>query len=81
MDLGRDVCKPKKPLCEICPISYQCEAYSINATHLYPIPKQKNKKLPHYIIGVGVIWNNNKILITCSCKLKDLQFHDQLHHN
>ena len=64
MDLGRDVCKPKKPLCEICPISYQCEAYSINATHLYPIPKQKNKKLPHYIIGVGVIWNNNKILIT-----------------
>tara|TARA_B100000700_G_C14714349_1_gene700655 strand:- start:63 stop:803 length:741 start_codon:yes stop_codon:yes gene_type:complete len=64
MDLGRDICKPKKPLCTICPIADQCQAYSIKAIDSYPVIKQKNTKLPHYVIGVGVIWHKNKMLIT-----------------
>ena len=27
MDLGREICKPKKPICNECPIINQCQAY------------------------------------------------------
>tara|TARA_B000000475_G_scaffold200083_1_gene162662 strand:+ start:232 stop:1293 length:1062 start_codon:yes stop_codon:yes gene_type:complete len=64
MDLGRDICKPKKPLCEICPISSFCMAYIKNQISKYPAIQKKTNKFPHYTIGVGVIWNKNKILIT-----------------
>jgi A/G-specific adenine glycosylase len=64
MDLGRDVCKPRNPLCECCPISSICKSYIMEETQNYPVIKKKKSKLPHYIIGVGIIWHNNKILIT-----------------
>ncbi len=64
MDLGRSICKPRKPLCKSCPISSACKSYLNNNTHKYPILKKKKNKLPHYEIGVGIIWHNNKVLIT-----------------
>ena len=64
MDLGREICKPKKPLCHICPISFKCKAYQSNQIDKYPIKSSIKIKLPHYKIGVGVIWRDNKILIT-----------------
>jgi len=64
MDLGREVCKAKKPLCESCPISSICRAYLMGKTKNYPVMNKKKSKPPHYTIGVGVIWRNNKILIT-----------------
>ena len=35
MDLGRSTCVPKKPKCEICPISNFCQAYKTNKTNLF----------------------------------------------
>ena len=64
MDLGRDVCKPKNPLCSICPIASFCMAYIKNQIEKYPAAKKQTKRLPHYTIGVGIIWNKDKILIT-----------------
>ena len=63
MDLGRNICKPKTPLCSNCPITKYCQAYQNNNIHNYPI-RNKPKKIPHYYISVGVIWKNEKILIT-----------------
>ena len=64
MDLGRTICQPRAPKCINCPISIFCLSFKNKTTHLFPV-KNKNKKIiPHYDIGVGVIWNNDKILIT-----------------
>ena len=62
MDLGRDICKPKNPTCNICPITNFCSAYQNNQIHKYPI-KIKLKKNPHFNIAVGVVWKDNNILI------------------
>ena len=62
MDLGRDICKPKKPICNKCPISISCNAYNKKQISKYPV-KIKPKKIPHYNIAVGVVWKDNNILI------------------
>jgi len=64
MDLGRTICKPRQPVCKCCPISSACKSFLNDTTHKYPILQKKKKKLPHYKIGVGIIWHNNKVLIT-----------------
>ena len=55
MDLGRDVCKPKVPICNQCPIINFCNAYKKNQIDKYPI-KLQSKKPPHFNVAVGVIW-------------------------
>ncbi len=64
MDLGRDICKSSTPLCLQCPINFKCQSYHTQKTDKYPIKHKLKNKLPHYKIGVGVIWHKNKILIT-----------------
>jgi A/G-specific adenine glycosylase len=41
MDLGATVCRPKSPLCELCPISEWCEGLKTGAPETYP---RKTKK-------------------------------------
>ena len=64
MDLGRKICKPRNPKCTDCPISIFCLSFKNKQTHIYPIKNKQTKNKPHYNIGVGVIWHNDKILIT-----------------
>jgi A/G-specific adenine glycosylase len=63
MDVGRVVCTPKKPSCEICPIQNNCSAFINNAVDKYPF-KAKHEKKPHYFVAVGVVWKKNRILIS-----------------
>ena len=44
MDLGATICKPKGPLCDICPIASHCLAKKANKQHTLPI---NIKKLKH----------------------------------
>ncbi len=63
MELGATVCKPKHPLCEICPISQGCVALHSVQTETIPY-KAPKKKVPHHHIGIGVIFNHEgKLLI------------------
>ena len=64
MDLGREICKPKNPRCDKCPVSFICKAYLKNQVHKYPINNSIKVAKPHYKVGVGIIWNDDKILIT-----------------
>ena len=64
MDLGRTICIPKNPNCISCPINSICKAYKTEKVECYPIKSNKIKKLPHHNIGVGIVWNKNKLLIT-----------------
>jgi A/G-specific adenine glycosylase len=41
MDLGATICKPRQPLCELCPVSDQCAALRTGVPETYP---RKTKK-------------------------------------
>jgi A/G-specific adenine glycosylase len=43
MDLGATICRPKSPLCEVCPLKAQCLAYQAGDAQTYP---RKVKKAP-----------------------------------
>ena len=44
MDLGAGVCKPKAPLCEICPISDHCAAFACGRAGELPVKAAKKDK-------------------------------------
>ncbi len=52
MDLGATVCKPKAPLCDLCPISDQCAALTTGAPETYPRKTKKADRPRRY----GVAW-------------------------
>ena len=47
MDLGSDICTPKKPACLLCPIRGFCEAQKTGTQEAYPVKPVKKAK-PHY---------------------------------
>ena len=52
MDLGATVCRPKSPLCLICPVSAWCAGYATGAPERYPV-KTKKADRPHRF---GTAW-------------------------
>ncbi len=63
MDLGANICTPKKPRCTICPLKSKCIAFSQSKPVFFPV-QMMNKKIPNEIIGVGIIINRKgQILI------------------
>ena len=63
MDLGSIICKPRNPNCNKCSISNFCKSYKNNTVDNYPI-LEKKRAIPHHKIAVGLIWKENKILIS-----------------
>lgn len=41
MELGATVCKPVKPVCHICPVKTECQAFKTNRVEKFPSPKVK----------------------------------------
>lgn len=63
MELGRTVCKPRNPLCSVCPVQSHCVAFANGTQNERPV-KAKKAPTPHYDVAAGVIWNeNNQLLI------------------
>ena len=53
LDLGATVCKPKAPLCDLCPLAADCQALARNAIDQYPNPKPKKQipvKAGHFVL-------------------------------
>jgi A/G-specific adenine glycosylase len=63
MELGALVCKPRNPACEVCPLNKGCQAYQTRQTTDFP-KRKKRVVAPQYHIAVGVVFKNNRILIT-----------------
>ncbi len=63
MELGALICKPQQPKCTQCPIITCCWAYQHKAVDRLPI-KSKAIAVPHYHVAVGLVWQNNRFLIT-----------------
>lgn len=62
MDLGATVCTPKHPNCSHCPWMSQCQAYNLGIQAQLPM-REISSPLPHKIIGVAVIWNEQEQIL------------------
>jgi A/G-specific adenine glycosylase len=63
MDLGATICTPKAPMCSECPWNLHCQAYNLGVQSELP-RREMTPPLPHKLIGVAVIWNDQgQILI------------------
>ncbi len=43
MDLGSEICKPRNPLCEMCPLQNHCRAFQQGGVHDFPVKTGKTK--------------------------------------
>lgn len=56
MDLGREVCTPRRPRCEACPLASLCVAHRTGRETALPV-RPPRRKVPHYTVTAGVIWD------------------------
>jgi A/G-specific adenine glycosylase len=62
MELGAEVCTPRNPHCDDCPVQRVCEARLHNEQGRFPT-RTARKRLPSHIVAVGVIHRHGRILI------------------
>jgi len=62
MDLGAQICTPKKPICSSCPLQKFCVAYIKYDPHNFP-KKEMRKINPFQEIGIGIVFNNKGELL------------------
>jgi A/G-specific adenine glycosylase len=63
MELGAVVCTPRTPTCEACPVSGLCVARRAGKQRQLPRTPRR-KPVPHYDVGIGLVWRRSKLLIT-----------------
>ena len=61
MELGALVCRNREPLCIICPVRQNCEAYRKGLQEIIPVPKKREIKDVNAVIGI--IKHRGKYLI------------------
>jgi len=64
MDLGADLCTPKSPDCEKCPLEHTCQAKLLGIQGQRPVHLPK-PVIPHHIVTAAVITRGDKVLIAC----------------
>lgn len=62
MDLGSNVCLPRQPLCQACPVKYYCLALKQGIQNDLPV-RIKKAAIPHYDVCVAVIISDGKTLL------------------
>ncbi len=62
MELGSEVCMPRNPRCEECPLKQLCEAKRHGEQDRLPT-RTVRKPPPSHVVVVGVIYRNGRILI------------------
>jgi A/G-specific adenine glycosylase len=63
MELGALICTPRNPTCNACPLNHFCRAYQTKQVAGFP-KRQQSKATPQYHIAVGVVFKNDRVLIT-----------------
>ncbi|MDP1990070.1 MAG: A/G-specific adenine glycosylase [Syntrophales bacterium] len=63
MELGALVCRTRNPACSDCPVSRMCEANRLSIQRELPV-KSPRKPVPHYEVTAGIIWWEDRFLIT-----------------
>ena len=55
MELGQQLCQPAKPACGLCPLAAHCLARQ-RGTQLERPVRPPRKRIPHYDVVAGIIW-------------------------
>ena len=63
MDLGAEICTPREPNCEICPLARTCQAYTLGVQKDLPVALEK-AATPHITVTAAVIYRDDRVLIT-----------------
>ncbi len=63
MELGALVCRARNPACSDCPVSAICEANRLSLQRELPV-KSPRKPIPHHEVTAGIIWRDDRFLIT-----------------
>jgi A/G-specific adenine glycosylase len=71
MDLGADICTPRRPTCMSCPISNLCEANRRQLQDVLPVTRKRGP-LPHSHVTAGVIWNDCRQVLIARRRNKGL---------
>jgi A/G-specific adenine glycosylase len=62
MDLGATICIPKKPRCDLCPLTELCQACLLGIQAERPVLKPK-AVVPHYTVSAAVVRRDGKVLL------------------
>lgn len=62
MDLGGEVCTPRSPTCDVCPLETHCLALERGTVSERP-PRKQRRTLPHQQIAVAIIWRDERLFI------------------
>lgn len=62
MELGSEICKPRSPHCETCPVSNLCPTFQHGWQEIIPAPKKKTAYEDLQQAAV-VIWQQGKVLV------------------
>ncbi len=62
MDLGSEICKPKNPLCEICPLNEDCLAFQSGNIQQFPVKLKKTKSTDLFLQYYFVYYKNQFLI-------------------
>lgn len=62
MDLGGDICTPRSPRCDACPVATHCLALDRGTVGERP-PRRAKTATPHHDIAVALVWRNDGRLL------------------
>ena len=62
MDLGANICKPRRPICFNCPWKNRCFAYASGNPTQFPV-KNAKKTIPFEVIGIGIVVNSDGMVL------------------
>ncbi len=62
MDLGGEVCTPRAPACDLCPLAPHCLARA-RGTQAGRPGRSARKRIPHHDIAVALVWKDGHVLI------------------
>jgi A/G-specific adenine glycosylase len=59
MELGQQICAPKRPRCLLCPLADRCRARR-RGTQLERPVRPPRRNTPYYDVAAGIIWRNGR---------------------
>ncbi|MGZ5188221.1 MAG: A/G-specific adenine glycosylase [Kaistella sp.] len=62
MDLGSEICKPKNPKCEVCPLHIDCIAFNLGKIQEFPVKSKKVKPTDLELTYYYVEFNNSFLI-------------------
>jgi A/G-specific adenine glycosylase len=71
IELGATLCTPRGPLCERCPLSELCQAYTEGEQEALPV-RPPRRKVPHYDVAAAVTVRDDGAVLVAQRNIDDM---------